>query len=85
MEDEQKLYALRDKLREDFAGKDEDFNKEFLKKIDAYLKGLSKEKKYSYIFTYVKGGPATIVYANDSLNITKEVVQGLNREYRKKK
>ena len=85
MEEEQKLVELRDRLRSDLADKQENFNKDFLNKIDGYLKVLSKEKNYSYVFTYVKGNPATIVYAKDTLNISDQVIHALNEQYKKKK
>lgn len=85
MEEEQKLVELRDRLRADLADKQENFNKDFLNKIDGYLKVLSKEKNYSYVFTYVKGNPATIVYAKDTLNISDQVIHALNEQYKKKK
>jgi len=85
MEEEQKLVELRDRLRDDLADKQENFNKEFLNKIDGYLKVLSKEKNYSYVFTYIKGNPATIVYAKDTLNISSQVIHALNEQYLKKK
>jgi outer membrane protein len=84
------------KMEEDMAQEMENFEKktvylneklkkEWLSKIDDYLKGLSKEKNYSYVVTYVKGDYAAIVYANDSLNVTDQVLSGLNAEYSKNK
>lgn len=84
MEEEQRLLQLRDRLGKELTDKEANFNKEFLMKIDSYLKVLSKEKNYSYVFTYVKGGPATIVYAKDSLNISTQVINSLNEQYKKK-
>jgi len=84
MEEEQRLLQLRDRLGKELTDKEANFNKEFLTKIDTYLKTLSKEKNYSYVFTYVKGGPATIVYAKDSLNISTQVINSLNEQYKKK-
>lgn len=80
---EQELYQLRDQLEEQQANEMTRFNESLLKKIDDYLKGFSKEQNYNYVFTYVKGGPASIVYAKDSLDITKQVVRALNAQYRK--
>ncbi|WP_299250211.1 OmpH family outer membrane protein [uncultured Cytophaga sp.] len=85
MQEEQTLLELRDRLRSDLADKEENFNKNFLKKLDEYLKVLSKEKNYSYVFTYVKGNPATIVYAKDTLNISSQVIEALNQQYKNKK
>ena len=85
MEEEKKLIELKDRLEKDLADKQDNFSKEFLMKIDNYLKSLGKEKNYSYVFTYTKGGPSSIVYAKDSLDITKQVVKSLNELYKKKK
>lgn len=84
MEEQQKLVELRDRLESDLADKNENFTKDFLKKLDDYLKVLSKEKNYSYVFTYTKGAPASIVYAKDTLDITNQVVRSLNEQYKKK-
>jgi outer membrane protein len=82
---QQSLVELGEKLSDDLKIQQEKFNKQFLKSIDDYLKELSKQKNYSYVFTYSKGGPASIVFANDSLEITKEVISGLNKAYKNKK
>ena len=85
MEEEKRLIELKDRLEKDLSDKQDNFSKEFLMKIDNYLKSLGKEKNYSYVFTYTKGGPSSIVYAKDSLDITKQVVKSLNELYKKKK
>lgn len=82
---QEELIRLGEKLRDDLKDKENEFNKEFLKSIDDYLRELSKEKNYSYVFTYSKGGPASIVFANDTLEITQEVINGLNEAYKVKK
>ena len=84
MGEQQKLLALRDRMENDLADKNESFTKDFLNKLDGYLKVLSKEKNYSYVFTYTKGSPATIVYAKDTLNISDQVIHALNEQYKKK-
>ena len=82
--DEKKLYAFRDQLEGSFAGREAEFNKAFLTKLDGYFSKLGKEKNYDYVFVYSKGGPSYIVYANDKLNITNFTLQGLNSQYKKK-
>lgn len=84
VEMEQELFKLRDELQGAQAKDIANFNETLLKKVDDYLKDLSKKKNYNFVFTYSKGNPATIVFARDSLDITKEVVNGLNKAYRKK-
>jgi outer membrane protein len=82
--DEKKLYEFRDALEGSFSGKEAEFNKAFLTKLDGYFSKLGKEKNYDYVFVYSKGGPSYIVYANDKLNITNYTLQGLNSQYKKK-
>lgn len=81
--DERKLYEFRDELEGSFAGKEAEFNKSFLKKLDSYFSKLGKEKNYDYVFVYSKGGPTYIVYANETLNITNYTLKGLNSQYKK--
>jgi len=82
---EQDLSVEMENLEKKTIYLNEKLKKEWLSKIDDYLKGLSKEKNYSYVVTYVKGDYAAIVYANDSLNVTDQVLSGLNAEYTQKK
>lgn len=83
LQQEQELYKLRDELEGQQANELTKFNEKLLKKLDDYLENLSKEKNFSYVFTYSKGNPASIVYARDSLDITKQVLKQLNKEYKK--
>lgn len=52
--------------------------------ISDYLKKHAEEKGYQYVLTYSKTNP-TVIYADSKLDITKEVVEGLNKEYTSKK
>lgn len=57
----------------------EKLNAQFMKYIQDYLKKKSKEHNYAYVLGYVK--ESNLLYVNDSLDITKQVVGGLNAEY----
>ena len=48
-------------------------------KLNDYLKRHNQGRNYSFVLGYQKGGG--ILFANDSLNITREVLDGLNKEY----
>lgn len=75
--------TIRDKeelISENYAKEAEKLNNQFLKNIEAYLKKKSQEHNYSYVLAYTKG--ANLLYANDSLDITKQVIGGLNTEYK---
>lgn len=60
-------------------------NEEVRKTIIDYLSEYNKNSKYDYILTYTEGPGATILLTNDSLNITNEVLEGLNAQYKSKK
>ncbi|MEO6884228.1 MAG: OmpH family outer membrane protein [Bacteroidia bacterium] len=55
-------------------------NADIQKKVGDFLARLQKEKHYDYVLTYTSNG-GSVLYANDSLDITKIVVAGLNAEY----
>ncbi len=57
------------------------FNEKLFDKVSAYLKEHTKGKKYKIVMNYTKG--TGILYANDSLDITNEVLKGLNEQYKK--
>lgn len=48
--------------------------------IERYVDELSKEKGYSYVYSYQFGG--NLIYGAKSYDITKEVVAGLNAKYK---
>lgn len=79
---EQALYKEMQDLQSEAVNKDQEFKTDFLTKIDNYLKDLSKKKNYTYVFTYDKGNYSTIVFAKDSLDITKEVIKGMNSRFK---
>ena len=48
-------------------------------KIEAFLKDFNKGKNLAYVFSYE---PGLIYYKDSTLNITPEVVEGLNKAYK---
>lgn len=52
--------------------------------ITEYLKKHAEENGYQYVLTYSQTNPA-VIYADAKLDITKEVVAALNKEYKAKK
>jgi outer membrane protein len=59
-------------------------NEKLYNKVSEFLKVHAKAKGYKVVLTYSKSNPA-VLYADQSLDITKEVVEGLNTEYKKDK
>jgi outer membrane protein len=53
-------------------------------KVADYLKGYAKEKGYKMVLKYQKG-MGDILFADESLDVTKEVIKGLNEAYKKEK
>lgn len=59
-------------------------NEKLYNKVADYLKGYAKEKGYKMVLTYSKASP-TILFADESLDVTAEVIKGLNAAYSKDK
>lgn len=59
-------------------------NEKLYNKVSDYLKVHAKEKGYKYVLTFSKNNPV-VLYGDESLDITKEIVDGLNAEYKKEK
>ena len=58
-------------------------SEELYMRLNQYLKKFNKTRNYNFVLGFQKGGG--ILFANDSLNITKDVVEGLNKEYLEEK
>ncbi|WP_257668620.1 OmpH family outer membrane protein [Parapedobacter tibetensis] len=67
-----------------FAQEEASENEKLYSKITDYLKKHSKSKGYKLVLTYSTSNP-TVLYADDSLEITNEVLDALNAEYKKEK
>jgi len=60
-------------------------NEEVRKTVVEYVKEYNKKSNYNYILTHTNGPGGVLVFANDSLDITNEILDGLNAQYRAKK
>lgn len=56
-------------------------NEKLYDKVADYLKGYAKKKGYKMVLTYSKGNSA-ILFADESLDVTSEVIIGLNDTYK---
>jgi len=59
-------------------------NEKLYNKVAEYLKVYAKSKGYKIVLTYSKSNPV-VLYAEESLDVTRAVVDGLNAEYKKDK
>jgi outer membrane protein len=77
------ITQFQEKLAADFREKEAETQQAFYKNIRSYLEDYNKEGRYDYILTYQLGGQ--ILLANDSLDITQDVIKGLNASYKSSK
>ena len=82
MQRQQSLVKKKDDMLGAFDEEQSKFNEQLYAKLSSYLKQYNKEKNYTFILGYQKGGG--ILFANDSLDITKQVLDGLNKEFEAK-
>jgi len=54
-------------------------NRQMIDKIEQFLKTYNQDKGYDYIFSYSFGG--NLLYGKDALDITAEVIRGINMAY----
>jgi len=67
--------AIMEQLQAE-GGKERD---SIVKQVREFIKGYGKEKGYDYV--YGTGDAATVLYAKDSYDITKDVIKALNDKY----
>ncbi len=81
---QQELAAYNQNAGNALANEEAAENEKLYNKVADYLKKYGKGKGYKLVLTYSKSNP-TILFADESLDVTKEVVSGLNAEYKKEK
>lgn len=60
-------------------------NEQVRKTVTDYVKEYNKQAQYNYVLTYSDGPGGVLLLANDSMDITNEILEGLNAQYRAKK
>ncbi len=82
--EEQQLMQLQNQLQTNLAEQQQVMMRQILNSIMDYLNEVKSIHKYEFVLgSQLYSG--NILYANDSLNITKRVVEGLNEQYKKEK
>jgi len=79
---QQDLEALGQNTQKQLQDESADQNSKLYDRIAAYLKTYTKLKGYKIVLTYSKSNPS-MLYGDESLDVTKDVVTGLNDEYKK--
>ncbi len=78
---ERNFRRLQEELMEKTAREQNELNKQLFDKLTAFLKVYSKAKGFDIVLSTQVGG--NVLFAVDGFDVTKEVVDGLNEEYRK--
>jgi outer membrane protein len=77
---EQDIMQFRDNAAGNLQGEQAKKTEELLNNITVYLKKYNSNDKFDMVIGYSKGGG--VLYAKEDLDITKEVLKGLNDEYK---
>ena len=83
-EEEQRLYKMRDDFAIKFQNEEARLNEEFQKNVKDFIKEFNKETDYNIILGASQLGNVVLDY-NEGINITNEIVTGLNEQYNKEK
>ncbi len=75
---QQELVGERDKKSKELVDESQQFNATLQKRVQTVLGQLQQQKGYDYVMSYSKGGGGTLLYVNNKLDVTKEVLALLN-------
>jgi len=82
MMQQQDLYKLQDQYTAELSRKEFEMNMVLLDSIKNYLSRMNKTYQFDYILSSNNTG--NILYAKDTFDITSQVLNGLNSEYKEK-
>jgi outer membrane protein len=83
MEKQQAIAEKKDRYTQEVANKQLDMNMRLLDTVTNFLKRYNRKFSYDYILGMKTSGE--IIIANDTLDITKDVLNSLNKEYSARK
>jgi outer membrane protein len=83
MKKEQDLYQLQSNLQAKLAEEQQVAQRKVLNSIMEYLESIEAQKEYQFVLGTTFGG--NVLYANKDLNITHEVIKGINEKYQSTK
>jgi outer membrane protein len=79
---QQDLQTLGQSTSQQLQEEEANQNTKLYDRIATYLKNYTKLKGYKIVLTYSRANPS-MLYGDDSLDVTKDVLTGLNEEYKK--
>lgn len=80
---QQELLTLRDKLQTDLMEEEQVMNRQVLDYITKYLE--ENRSQYPYQFIFGKSFGSVVLYSDTALDITDQVLAGLNQKYQSEK
>lgn len=83
IQQQQQLVNLRDQLQYELMEEEQVMNRRILEYIYEFLEAYTEDNNYEYILGKSFGGP--VLYSKNSLDITTDVLQGINKYYVEKK
>lgn len=81
---QQELAAFNQNASSALANESAAENEKLYDKVAEYLKTYAKEKGYKMVLTYSKSNPS-LLFADESLDVTQDVLKGLNEAYKSEK
>lgn len=81
MAEQQQFYQYADEQSQSIMVEREELNRQMLSNVSTYLEDYAKRNDLQLVFAYDQGGVGGILYADPSLNVTGEVIKGLNKKY----
>ena len=76
---QQNLMQYQQTLSQNLAGEEAKMNEELYNRVSEYLQEYGNTHNYQLVLTYQRG--SGVLFANDSLNITQNIISGLNDAY----
>ena len=76
---QQEFERLQNEYSNQLAVEQQNMNNQLFEKISAYVTKYNTPERYKFILTRTIGG--SMWYANESYNITNDIIEGLNAEY----
>lgn len=76
---EQNLMTYRDNLMQELSADEATLYSEVYERVQKYLKNYAQSNDIDVILSYTRGGG--VWYANDAIDLTETIIEGLNKEY----
>ena len=82
VQEQQNLLKLKEQMQMQLMEKEQKMNKDIFSNLKNYLKKYNKSDKHKIILSNTYGG--NVLLAEENLNITEQILNGLNEEYQNK-